>query len=92
MKRVYANLFEETGSEIYLKPADLYFTTLPLEVTFADIMGAATRRDEICIGIRKGSMADDPARNFGITLNPRKGTKIGLTTEDFLVVISEDEY
>lgn len=92
MKTVYANLFEETGSEIYLKPADLYFNSLPMDLPFADLMGAATKRNEICIGYRVGSRADDPKSNFGIILNPSKTASIHLAKDDFLVVLAEDEY
>lgn len=92
MKLVYSSLFEETGSEIYLKPADLYFTSLPTEIPFADVMHAASKRDEICIGIRMGSKASDPIHNFGIAFNPGKNTTFSLTKDDFLVVVAEDEY
>ena len=34
---VYEDLFREDGSEIYLKPAWLYFENLPAELSFADI-------------------------------------------------------
>jgi len=92
MKQVYQEIFGESGSEIYLKPAYPYFTELPTEVTFADIMGAACKRDEICLGLRQSSYENDPKKNFGIVLNPRKDRKFTLMPDDHLVVLAEDEY
>ena len=38
IKCVYDDLFDEDGSEIYLKSADLYFESFPIEVRFADLI------------------------------------------------------
>lgn len=91
IRRVYDDLFQEDGSEIYLKPANLYFQELPAEITFATMMGQAHKREEICLGIREGRHAADEGRNFGITLIPEKNTVYTLTEEDSLVVLAEDE-
>jgi len=92
MKMVYDDIFGEIGSEIYMKPANLYFTEFPLDVTFADMMGAAYKRDEICIGLRLGKYTNDPGRNFGIKLNPKKDTRFTMESKDYLVVLAEDEF
>lgn len=91
IKAVYDNLFEESGSEIYLKPASLYFETLPMEVRFGDLLAIANKRREICIGIREAHCAGDIDANFGVQLVPEKNTKYTLTAEDALVVVAEDE-
>ena len=54
-------------------------------------MEIANKRDEICLGIRKGNLRTDVASNFGVTLNLEKGAAIELNENDFLVVLSEDE-
>ena len=91
IKAVYDNLFEESGSEIYLKPASLYFEKLPLEVRFGDLLAIANKRSEICIGIREARCADDIEENFGVRMVPDKNTSYTLTPEDALVVVAEDE-
>ena len=91
IKRVYDDLFEEDGSEIYLKPATLYFEELPVEVTFADMMGIAQKREEICLGVKIKEHEHDEDRNFGVKLIPEKTTRYTLGPEDSLVVVAEDE-
>lgn len=52
----------------------------------------ASRRDgEICIGYRRTALAQDPHRNFGVSLVPPKGRKVTLEEGDSLVVVAEDE-
>ncbi|MBD3635929.1 MAG: hypothetical protein HUJ25_01195 [Crocinitomicaceae bacterium] len=91
IKTLYDDLFSEDGSEIYVKPADLYITSFPQKLTFADLIGLAARRDEVCLGIRKGNKSKDASSNFGVRLNLRKDEIVEITDEDFLVVLSEDE-
>lgn len=91
MKTFYDDIFSEDGSEIYVKPASLYFDTFPQQLSFADIIFCAQQRDEICLGIRKGNLSKSLADNFGIKLNPEKDTSITLMENDFLIVLSEDE-
>lgn len=91
IKVLYDDLFSEDGSEIYVKPANLYFTSFPQTLRFADIIDLAHQRDEICLGFRKGNLSQDVEQNFGVKLNPAKDFKITIEEEDYLVVLSEDE-
>lgn len=91
MNELYDALFGEEGSEIYLKNAALYFDDLPAEVTFADIIHAAGKRDEICMGVQLAQNAGDAEANFGVALNPAKDAKYKLSGKDCLIVLSEDE-
>lgn len=88
---IYDEIFEEDGSEIYLKPLDLYFEDIPEKVYFADLIHIAQKRKEICIGYRKGSDSINSRNNFGIMVNPKKNTEIIINPEDRLIVIAEDE-
>jgi len=88
---VYADLFEEDGSEIYLKPASLYFKDLPGTYTFADMMAIATKRKEICIGVKISELEKDIHQNFGVKLIPEKNSEWKLTAKDRLIVVAEDE-
>ncbi|MEO1248083.1 MAG: hypothetical protein AAFX56_20590 [Pseudomonadota bacterium] len=91
IEKVYDDIFQEDGSEIYLKPAHLYFAELPAEATFADMMGLAQKRGEICIGVKKKSLENSKDDNNGVQLIPEKNTRFELQAEDSLVVLSEDE-
>ncbi|EDP95885.1 hypothetical protein U8527_12215 [Kordia algicida OT-1] len=91
IKTFYDDIFSEDGSEIYVKPTTLYFEEFPQKITFAEAMEIANKRDEICLGIRKGNLSKDVASNFGVTLNLEKDAAIELNENDFLVVLSEDE-
>lgn len=88
---VYADLFEEDGSEIYLKPASLYFRGLPGEFTYADMMAVAQKRKECCIGVKIAADEQDMRKNFGVKLIPEKNTVYTLGPEDRLIVVAEDE-
>jgi len=92
MKKFYDDIFEEDGSEIYVKPAHLYFKDLESQnCTFADAIRMAQMRDEICLGVRYGHLSMNPKENFGVLLNLEKDANITLTKNDFLVVLAEDE-
>lgn len=89
--RVYDDLFQEDGSEIYLKPASLYFPFFPVEVTFADLMGLARKRGEICLGVKLKADEKNMEANFGVKLIPEKNTRYRFLEDDCLVVLAEDE-
>lgn len=91
IKILYDHIFCEKGSEIYLKPVTYYFDSLPVTLSFLDILSHVQQREEICLGIRIGALSKDPAKNFGVILNPGKTRHFTLTSDDSLVVLSEDE-
>jgi hypothetical protein len=91
IKEVYDNLFEEDGSEIYIKPAHLYFEKASVDVSFADCMAIARKRNEICIGIKIKSLEMNQEQNYGVNLIPFKNSRFTLVSEDCLVVVAEDE-
>ncbi|WP_210414557.1 CASTOR/POLLUX-related putative ion channel [Leptospira gomenensis] len=89
--RVYENLFSPEGSEIYLKPATLYFENLPITLSFADLVGAALKRGETCFGIRIASEEKNEECGYGVHLIPEKGDSFRITAEDALIVLAEDQ-
>lgn len=92
IQEVYEDLFQEEGSEIYLKPAWLYFEDLPMTCRFGDLMRHVQKRDgEVCIGYKLKAFEHQGARNFGVKLIPPKDTEISLGPEDALVVVAEDD-
>jgi hypothetical protein len=91
VKKVYDDLFSPEGSEIYLKPASLYFAKLPREVAFADLVGVAQLRNEVCFGVKIAAEEVDSAKNYGVRIIPRKTDRLTLTEQDALIVLAEDE-
>lgn len=92
--RVYDDLFSEDGSEVYVKPIELYFDFEggdSLEVTFAECVLAAQQREEVCFGYKLGSEEKDAAQAFGIHVIPRKDRTLTLSKSDGLIVLAEDE-
>ncbi len=88
---VYEDLFTEEGSEIYLKPINLYLERLPEKVVYADLIQLTMKRGEILIGYRYGSQADDVDRHFGVNINIAKDTVIAPSKDDYFVVLAENE-
>ncbi len=91
MRDVYDDLFEESGSEVYLKPLELYLPTLPTQVTFGDLIAAAQNRGEIALGVKLAAQEENADANFGVELIPPKDRVIDLRAGDTLVVVAEDE-
>jgi hypothetical protein len=91
IKQVYDDIFQEDGSEVYLKPASLYFDQFPLEVSFADLISIAQARCEVCIGLKIKDDEANPNKNNGVKLIPDKTKHFILKPEDSLVVLAEDE-
>ncbi len=87
---VFAQLFSAEGSEIYLRPVELYLRP-GAEADFYTIVAAAAARGETAIGYRIGAHARSAARGYGVTLNPDKAAKLHLVRGDSIVVIAEDE-
>jgi hypothetical protein len=89
---VYDDLFQEDGSEIYVKPAWLYFDELPVTCRFGDLMATVRGRDtEICLGYKLKALETNADENFGVKLIPLKDSMVTLTAEDGLVVVAEDD-
>lgn len=91
IEKVYDDIFQEDGSEIYLKPAAVYFESLPAQVSFADMMAIAQKRGEICIGVKEMQNENDKSKNNGVKLIPDKNSIYALQPDDSLVVLAEDE-
>jgi hypothetical protein len=92
IQTVYDDLFKEEGSEIYVKPAWLYFEQLPVTCRFGDLMKLVQKRDEeVCIGYKIKALEGDADANYGVKLIPLKDTQVTLTAADGLVVVAEDD-
>ncbi|WP_287526187.1 hypothetical protein [Okeania sp. SIO2C2] len=89
---VYRYLFSAEGSEMYIKPIELFFSPEKVgKLSFADCVFAAQSRNEICIGVKITSQFQDKENNFGIYIAPSLHTKFDLTLKDELITLAEDE-
>ena len=75
---VFTELLDDSGAEVYLRPASDY-VTLSEPVTFHTVMAAASERNEIAFGV---------AQENSITLNPAKNSRMNLDALDRVVVIA----
>lgn len=88
LKRVFDDLFDPAGSEIFLRPAAEYVRT-GQPMTFATIVESARRRGEVAIGYRRKADAADAERAYGVVVNPPKSVALTLEPADRVIVLAE---
>ncbi len=88
LARVFADLFDAAGSEIYLKPARDY-VTLDQPLNFYTVLEAAARRGEIVLGYRlkRESSAD---QKYGVHLNPSKIQPVTFSAGDRIIIVANN--
>ncbi|MGI8332470.1 CASTOR/POLLUX-related putative ion channel [Actinomadura scrupuli] len=85
---VFADLFDQEGSEIYLKPAGDY--VLPgVRLDFHTVVEAARRRGHVAFGYRLAARAAEPPA-FGVVLNPDKTRPLTFAPGDRVIVLADD--
>jgi hypothetical protein len=89
LRPIFDDMFDEDGSEIYLKPAGDY-VKLGEPVDFYTVVESARRRGQIAFGYRLLSQASDPDRNYGVAMNPDKAEQVTFGDEDKLIIIAEE--
>ena len=87
LNAVFADLFDQDGSEIYLRRAADYVSP-GIEVTFATIVTSASRRGEVAIGYRKVPVRGS-SDGHGVTINPPKSERVMLGERDAVIVLAE---
>ena len=86
---VFETLFSADGSEIYLRPAELYITE-GASVDFYTVLEAARRRGETAIGYRVAALARSSADHYGVRVNPLKTDSVRFAAGDKIIVLAED--
>jgi len=88
---IFADLLDEQGSEIYMRPAEAYLE-LNHPMSFYTVTEACRRRGEVAMGYvkRAAASADDPRNLGGVVVNPKKSDTITFETGDRLVVLARD--
>ncbi|HEY9077592.1 MAG TPA: hypothetical protein VIO61_13750 [Anaerolineaceae bacterium] len=89
LNAVFTDIFDPEGSEIYLKPVTRYIT-LGEPVNFYTIIASAAQYGEVAFGYRIKSLSSDPARSYGVVINPDKAQQVNLRPEDQVIVLAED--
>jgi len=89
LMRVFEDLFDAEGSEIYIKPAREYIK-LGQPVDFYTILESAAQKNEVAMGYRVLADAKNPDKGYGVVVNPKKSHQFELADEDMIIVLSED--
>lgn len=89
LMRVFEDLFDAEGSEIYIKSVTDYIK-VDKPVNFYTILESAARKNEVAIGYRKISEARNANMGYGVVVNPKKSDLISFTEKDKIIVLSED--
>lgn len=89
LMRVFEDLFDADGSEIYIKPANQYVQT-GQSMNFYTVLESAARKNEVAIGYRNIAKAKDADNQYGVVLNPKKSDNFTLEENDMVIVLSED--
>ena len=89
LRPVFDDIFDEHGSEIYLKPAGDYVKTGEA-VDFYTVVESGRRRGEVCFGYRLVSQAEDVSRNYGVVMNPDKSVEVAFEETDRIIVLARE--
>lgn len=88
LEKVFSDLFQDEGSEIYLKPVGDYVVT-GQEINFFTLIHAAAERGETAIGYRIAAESTNPKKGYGVNCNPNKTDRLTFTTADKIIVLAE---
>jgi hypothetical protein len=88
---IFADLLDEQGSEIYMRPAETYLE-LDHPMSFYTVTEACRRRGEVALGYVKKSPAnaDDPRNMGGVVVNPKKSLTLSYEQGDRIIVLARD--
>ncbi len=89
LMEVFNDIFDADGSEIYMKPATSYIKS-GISVDFYTVVESARRKNEVAIGYRIATLAEDASKAYGVVVNPDKTKKIAFTELDKIIVVAED--
>jgi voltage-gated potassium channel Kch len=87
--RVFSELFDAVGPEIYFKPVDDYID-ISGPVSYYTLVEAARRRGETAIGYRKMGELNDAAKSYGVYTNPKKSETVSFSVDDKIIVLADN--
>ncbi len=88
LMRVFEDIFNAEGSEIYLKPISEYVKTAE-PVDFYTVLESAKRKGQTAIGYKLASLAHDSQKAHGVVIKPVKSKVLSFTEKDKVIVLSE---
>ena len=89
LEKVFEDLLDPDGSEIYLKPIENY-VQLGQPVDFYTLVASAADRGETAIGYRIVALANKSDLGYGVKINPDKAQQAIFAAGDKLIVLAED--
>lgn len=92
LMRVFDELLDADGAEIYIKPASDYIKMGEngrVTTNFYTILESAARQNEVAIGYRLMHEAKNAEKGYGVVVNPRKSEEVTFTNKDRVIVVSE---
>ncbi len=89
LNAVFEDIFDEDGSELYIKPIGGYISTSE-PVSFYTVLEAARRKGETAFGYKIASEAQKNLPGSGIHINPTKSQLISFEPDDCVIVAAED--
>lgn len=87
--KVFEDLFDSEGAEIYLKPAD-DFVQCGINLDFYTVIESASQLNQTAIGYRIEKESNNADKNYGVYVNPRKSDSIAFTTADKIIVLASE--
>ena len=93
LMRVFEELLDADGSEIYIKPVTNYVLLDKLNgqpINFYTVLESAARKNEVAIGYRLMSDFKNPKKGYGVVVNPKKSEPINFSEGDMVIVLSEN--
>jgi hypothetical protein len=86
---IFADLLDEEGSEIYMRPVGHYVET-GTPVNFYTIVEAARRRGEVAMGYAQRREENlNPKNPSGVVVNPKKSEPVTYQPGDRIIVLAE---
>ena len=89
LMRVFEDILDEDGSEIYMKPITDYID-ISNPVNFYTLTTSGIQKGHTVIGYRLMVDEHNAAKSYGIRLNPEKPEMIQFSAEDKLIVLADD--
>jgi voltage-gated potassium channel Kch len=89
LTEVFDTLFSASGSEVYLRPAEMYVAA-GSSANFYTIMESASRKGETAIGYRVATLARSSEAAYGVHVNPDKNASVTFAPGDKVIVLAED--
>ncbi|MBN9304853.1 MAG: hypothetical protein BGO82_10915 [Devosia sp. 67-54] len=88
---IFADLLDEQGSEIYMRPAEAYLE-LGQDMSFYTVTEACRRRGEVALGYVKQPVPGtaDPRNMGGVVVNPRKSQTQSYQAGDRIIVLARE--